>query len=297
MLNRVSAGPVEVKTFTSQTQADAVDIIHAYVHGWPYIRRLDSTLLDHWRTIPSFEPEHFWIAYRDGVPQACIHGTLATGSPRGRVNLLALRPGALPEAVNLLRTLSDLAAQMKLTHLVGPSPASALFYGGYVMGSEPYHPHWAVEATEAYVRAGYYITEAEVTMVRDLSKPVAVDAAPAGYEIVAAPDAGEYRARSLGYLALHEGQEIAHCYARLYPQLIGPSGGPVGQVGDVGTDEPHRGNGLARVMTQMCLRDMQGWGGAEVLLSTGLSNVSALRAYERAGFERRHHACEWTKAL
>ena len=65
----------------------------------------------------------------------------------------------------------------------------------------------------------------------------------------------------------------------------------------MGTDEAHRGKGLARVMTQMCLRTMQEWGGAEVLLSTGLNNVPALRAYERAGFERRHHACEWTKTL
>ena len=288
---------VELKRFGPDTQADAVDVISTYVHDWPYIRPIDAALLDHWPTVPTFQPEHFWIAYRAGRAEACIHATLLPGQPRGHVNLLALRPGALTIAVDLLRRMEGVAREMAVGRLVGPSPASALFYGGYVMGSEPYHPHWAVEGTEAYVRAGYHITEAEVTMVRDLSKPVEIDAVPAGYEIVEAPDAHEFGARASGYLALFNGVEVAHCYARLYPRLIGPSGGPVGQVGDVGTDEAHRNQGLARVMTQMCLRTLQTWGGAEVLLSTGLSNGPALRAYERAGFERRHHACEWSKAL
>jgi GNAT superfamily N-acetyltransferase len=186
---------------------------------------------------------------------------------------------------------------MGLMQLTGPSPASALFYGGYILGSEPYHPHWAVEGTEAYVRAGYHITAAEVLMVRDLTKPIAVDESLQGYEIVEAPDAREYGARAFGFLGMHSNHEIAYCYARLYPALIGPSGGAVGQSGGVATGEAHRGHGLARVMTQMCLRQLAAWGGAEAILSTGLNNGPALRAYERAGFERRHHACEWTRTL
>jgi len=38
-------------------------------------------------------------------------------------------------------------------------------------------------------------------------------------------------------------------------------------------------------------------GAAQVLISTGLENTPALRAYERAGFVRRHNQNEWQKVL
>ncbi len=159
------------------------------------------------------------------------------------------------------------------------------------------HPHWAVECTQAYIRAGYHISQAEALMVRDLNKDVVVDPSPDGYRIIDVARCAEYDADAFGYLAFYRGEEIAHCYARLYPNLKNPVGGSVGQIGDVGTAEAHRNKGLARVMTQMCLWKLKALGATEVLISTGLDNAPALRAYERAGFERRHHACEWTRTL
>jgi ribosomal protein S18 acetylase RimI-like enzyme len=54
---------------------------------------------------------------------------------------------------------------------------------------------------------------------------------------------------------------------------------------------------LARIMSQMCLRDLQAMGASEVLIATGLDNQPALRAYEKAGFKRRYNINEWSKSL
>jgi len=45
------------------------------------------------------------------------------------------------------------------------------------------------------------------------------------------------------------------------------------------------------------LQQFHEWGAAEALIATQFSNTLALRAYERAGFERRHNINEWTKKI
>ena len=51
------------------------------------------------------------------------------------------------------------------------------------------------------------------------------------------------------------------------------------------------------MMVKLCLRRLAEMGAEEVLISTGLNNPPALRAYENAGFRRRHSINEWSKDL
>lgn len=286
-----------VRPFGDAVQLDAIRTINAYLANWPYARLVDESLITHWKGLPAFQPENFLIAYRSGVACACAHGELAEERRQMNVHLLAVMPGAVTDAVRLLQCLEEKARAKGLERLVGPHWAAAAFYGGYMLGREPYHPHWAIVGTEAYVRAGFFISLFGALMVRDLAREVVVDEAPAGYDIVEAMNCEEYDARAFGFLAHWQGERVAHCYARLYPHLQAARNGTVGQVGDVRTAEAHRGRGLARVMTQMCLARLKAWGATEVLIATRLDNAPALRAYERAGFERRHFIAEWSKQL
>jgi len=206
-------------------------------------------------------------------------------------------PGAAEEAACLLNRFVEKARPAGVKRVVGPHWDSTIFYGGYVLGLEPYHPSWPADATEAYVRAGFRITHAGVILVRDLREEVTLENMPEGYEVVEANRAPEFDARPFGLHAVNDGLEAAHCYARLYPHLLSPHGGPVGQIGNVTTDAAHRGKGLARVMTLMCLHRLRAWGADEALIATGFENYPALRAYERAGYERRYNINEWSKDL
>jgi len=294
----MNSSSFEIKTLEdAQLLTDAVGVINAYLEGWPYARRIDQALTDHWRTMLSFQPEHIWIAYHNGIAQAVLHGEVVPAQGILRIHLLAVRPGGMAAAIALLQHADETAQALKLNRLIGPHWATAMFHGGYVLGNEPYHPHFAVEATEAFVRAGFHITLFGVLMACDLSREVVLDETPTGYEIVAAPLREEFGAQPFGFLAFQHGVRAAHCYARWYPNLIGVAGGSVGQIGNVTTEEAHRGKGLARVMVQMCLQQLREWGAAEALIATRFCNAPALRAYERAGFERRHNINEWTKKI
>jgi GNAT superfamily N-acetyltransferase len=270
--------------------------VNAYTAGWPYSRPIDGALVEHWKTLgEGFQPERMLVAYRDGVPRAFLHGQ------RDRdchlVHLLAMAPGAVEEGVWLLEQAEAQARAEGALWLCGPTCRSNNFYGGYVLGLEPYHPHWAVEGTEAFVRAGYHTTEREALMVAGLAREVPETEMPAGYEVADAPTWVCFGARAFRLVARREGQEVAYCGAHFFPDQPSPRGGPIGQVGPVGTEEAHRGRGLATALTKLALRRLQEWGAAEVLISTGLENYPALRAYEKAGFVRRSHLLEWQKAL
>src|SRR5574340_1203445 len=114
------------------------------------------------------------------------------------------------------------------------------------------------------------MTEREALMVAAPPTPIA--AAPAGYAIEQAPCDPEYQAWAFRLAALREGKEVATCGGRVYPELSARGGGPVGQIGPVGTDEPHRGKGLATALVTQALARLWEWGAAEVLISTGLEN-------------------------
>lgn len=270
-------------------------MVNNYVAGWPYTRMVDAKLVAHWKTLPRFQPESMWIAYRDGHPRAFLHGERE--GDQLFVHLLALMPGAAEEGVWLLREMEACARGQGIRKLIGPHYRTNVFYGAYVLGCEPYHPHWAIEGTEVWVRAGFTITLQGIVQIRGVSNPVTMDPVPAGYTVEEMPERCEFDARTTGFRALYGGKEVAHCHARLYLELKDRSGLPVGQIGHVGTDTEHQGKGLARVLCQMSAARLQRWGGGECLVATSLNNPSAMRAYEKAGFERRFTMVEWTKTI
>jgi len=287
---------LEIRAFSDETKQDAVGVINAYLAGWPYTRMVDDTLIAYWKTLDRFQPENVWVAYRSGQPCAFLHGEVEQGK-QVNIHLLAMIPQALEQGLQLLQRIENKAHENGITHLIGPYSRASCFYGGYILGYEPYHPHWAAEATEAYVRAGFRISHPGVLMVMDVRQDIAVGALHPDYDIVEAPDRNEFDARAFGYHALYRGEKVAHCYARLYPNLKTPGDATVGQIGNVATDQAHRRKGLASLMSRMCLKQLQKWGAGEVLVGTGLDSTSAIRTYEKIGFCRRYNINEWSKGL
>ena len=273
-----------------------MEVINEYIAGWPYVRPVDAALVDYWQTLPAFQPKHVRLAYRGAKPRAFLHGQ-ASEDRRFMIHLLALVPGAMEEAMRLLADAERRARAQNLTHLVGPTWRALVFYAGYVLGQEPFHPHWAAEATEAYVRAGFRLSFPGVLMVADLKRRLAREQPPAGYEVREIERRPEFGAQPFGYGAFVDDECASYCYGRLYPGLRAPSGGVVGQLGHVETKKAHRGRGLARVVCRLGLRRLRDLGAAEALICTGLDNFPALRVYERVGFARRYNLNGWSKAL
>jgi len=287
---------VVIRTFGPKRAADAIGVVNSYIAGWPYVRPVDAALVHHWRTLSAYQPKHIRLAYRGATPRAFLHGQ-AHEDHRFMIHLLALVPGAVGEAVRLLADAERRARTLNLTHLVGPNWRALVFYAGYVLGQEPFHPCWATEATEAYVRVGFRLSFPGVLMVADLKRRLTLEQPPAGYEVREIERKPEFNAQPFGYGAFVDDECVSYCYGRLYPGLRAPSGGVVGQLGHVETKEAHRGRGLARVVCRLGLRRLHALGAAEALIYTGLNNSPALRVYERVGFSRRYNLNGWSKAL
>jgi len=286
---------LEAKTFSAETEADGIALVRAYTAGWRYSRPIDADLVAYWKTLGEhFQPQHMLLAYRDGVPRAFLHGE-REGDVH-HVHLLAMAPGAVEEGVWLLAQAEEQARTEGAARLCGPTCMSGRFYGGYVLGLEPYHPLWAEEGTQAFVQAGFHMTETEALMVATPPLARAEVAFPAGYEMAEVAHQPGYLSRGFRLVALCRGEEVAWCTGHLYPRLSAPGGGPVGQLGPVATDEAHQSKGLATTLVRLSLARLWDWGAAEVLISTGLQNHPALRAYEKAGFRRRYSQVEWQKS-
>ena len=287
---------IEIRPFGPETEADAVHLINAYIAGWPYTRPIDAELLAHWKSLgESYQPGNMLIAYRGGAARCFLHGERE--NDHHFAHILAVAPGAIEEGAALLKQVEEQARRNGVRRICGPTCRSGRFYGGYILGLEPYHPHWAADVTDAFVQAGYAISQSEALMVADLTDLVAPREMPAGYEIAEGNAEPEFLANVFRFTAVHGGAEVATCGGRLYPRLPARGGGPTGQLGFVGADEQHRGKGLATALVTHSLKRLQEWGAPAALISTGLENTPALRAYERAGFRRRHHLAEWSKAL
>ena len=243
----------------------------------------------------SFQPHHVLVAYRDGILRAFVHGEQT--DEWFDIHLLAAAPGAVCEAVHLLREIEPMAEAAGSPRIVGPTWRAFPFYNGYVLGHEPYHPHWERDATEAYVRAGWSLSYASVMMVADLSHEITIALCPEGYALAEAAADPEFCARMFRFAATLDGAEVATCTGRLFEGLEAPGGGSVGQLGFVGTEEVHRGRGLARSLVVLSLQRLREWGASECILATGLDNTPALRAYEAAGFQRRYNLNQWSKDL
>jgi ribosomal protein S18 acetylase RimI-like enzyme len=59
----------------------------------------------------------------------------------------------------------------------------------------------------------------------------------------------------------------------------------IGDFGPVGARPAYRRQGLARAVLLECLRRMQGRGVERVSVSTGVTNLPAIRLYESVGFK------------
>ena len=284
-----------VKLYSPATKKDFLHVARDYLSGWVYSRPLDDSLLNYWTTLARFQPENIRIAYRGNEPKAAIHGEI--NSTGGIVHLMATRPDGGEDAFALLDQFERQVRAHGGTRMSGPHWASTPFYGGYVLGNEPLIPSWDTNGTCVLVRAGYRMEIRGVLMVRSLVAEIPHEPTPAGYEIVPEARPPEFDARPFGYHALQNGQKVAHCFCRLYPHLSAPTGGTIGQIGNVSTEADHRGHGLARVMVTLCLRDLREMGAAEAIVATSLDNFSALKSYGNAGFARRYNANWWTKDL
>jgi GNAT superfamily N-acetyltransferase len=286
----------EVRTFSDETERDAVALVNATIARWPYSRPLDAELLAYWKAIgPRFQPEHMLIGYADGKPAAFAHGERI--DKQHNIRFLAMLPGALAEAMLLLDYAEERARADECDLVRGPCFQGWRFYGGYVMGLECYHPNWYVEGTNAFVRSRFAITQHEVMMVADPSRLAAPGAPAQGYAVEEVPFHEEFGAVTWCLAAMHGGGQAARCGARFYPNLMSPSGGPIGQIGGVGTEKEHRNKGLATHLVALCCERLVKMGATEILISTGLDNYPALRSYEKVGFRRMHYVMEWTKLL
>ncbi|HUW58647.1 MAG TPA: GNAT family N-acetyltransferase [Planctomycetota bacterium] len=287
---------IEIRTFSDDMTCDIVRIVNAYTAGWPYSRPIGPDLVEYWKTLgDDFQPGNVLVALQGGEPRAFLHGERT--KEQLDVHVLAAVPGAVEQAARLLEKAEERARAAGVPRLCGPTWRAWHFYNSYVLGHEAYHPHWERDATAAYVRRGFRISHPSVLMVAGLWKEVAAGDTPPGYEIDEAEPPTEFAARMFRYAATFEGKEVATCTGRLFAELSAPGGGPVGQLGFVGTDEDHRGRGLAQALVRASLVHLKNWGASECILATGLDNVPALRAYEKAGFERRYNLNEWSKDL
>jgi len=286
----------ELGTFDPQRPEAEIGLVNAFIAGWPYSRPIDEALIRHWATEVSFDPELMLTVWRDGKPRAFLHGELAPPDTGG-IMILAVRPENAEDGAWLLEQWEQRLRERRLKHARGPGWRSGAYYGGFVIGQEPYLPSWATGAIESFVRAGYRMGPSDVVLIRDLAEPIEQGPTPEGYEIVEVEPTPEYDADVFGYHAVRDGGKAAHCYGRFYPRLLSPTGQPVGQIGNVTTEPEHRNRGLARTMVQMSLRRLAEMGAGEALIATGLENGPALRAYERTGYRRRYLITEWMKDL
>lgn len=269
-------------------------LINAHIAGWLYSRPLDDAALDRWETLgDAFQPAWMLLAMRGDEPRAFLHGEVMEAQLN--IHLLALAPGAVEDGEWLLGQAKARARAAGLQRMVGPCYRAGYFYGSYILGAEPYTPQWALDTTSAYIRAGLRISYPGVVMATALNRPLTTPALPDGYTLAEASCETEFNAHAFRYVALSGDEEAATCTARVYPGLIGTSGGPVGQLGFVGTHEAHRSRGLARLLCQHSLARLRDLGAAEAILGTGQQNYPALKAYESVGFQRRFMINEWAK--
>ena len=286
--------------FTAQRAGDLIETINASTADWPHCCPINADLLAYWQNSrPEFRPKNILMHYIGDRCMGILHGE--QHSDTAHVHLLALRPdsAAAETGLALLREWEHLARQRHLQRLVSGTWRASLYYCGYILGNEPYHPHWSTAGTNAYLRAGFRISHPGIILTCKLPRPESViERPPSGYEIVEVTPSPEHCAQPFGFHAMCNGVKAAHCYARLYPHLLcAPGGKPTGQIGNVTTEPDHRNRGLARIMVGMSLRRLAEMGAGESLIATGLDNEPALRAYERCGFERRHFIMEWSKSL
>jgi ribosomal protein S18 acetylase RimI-like enzyme len=153
---------------------------------------------------------------------------------------------------------------------------------------------------------------AEVNMLRSLGEPIPESALPTGCQVRAVADAGEISNRAAAQREVWHPWTVGNVsdddYARfmrlpgynreLDVVAVSPDGviaayvngwiDPVNRIGDfgpVGALPAYRRQGLTRAALLEGLRRMQAHGMDRVCISTGVSNMQAIRLYESIGFK------------
>ena len=240
-----------IEKFDASRIDDVVLVINDYISSWPYCRPVDSKLLERWMSFENLQPENMLIAYNDGIPKAFLHGY--QDSNQFNIFLLALTTNADIEADFLLAEIEEKAMLRNVNKIYGPTWGGSRFYGGYILGCEPYHPHWAVDATNAYVRAGFRISHPAVILVRYAQTPVFARSLSGEYQMKEVDAPAEFGASTCRYIAVFNNQEIATCTARIYHLLKDTNGMPVSQIGYVGTNAEHQGKGIAKTLVTLSI--------------------------------------------
>jgi len=153
---------------------------------------------------------------------------------------------------------------------------------------------------------------AEVNMLRALAEPIPESVLPSGYQVRAIAETGEISKRAAAHREVWQpwtdgnlSDEEYACFMRLpaYQRdldvvAVAADGtiaafvngwidpvNLIGEVGSVGVVPAYRRQGLMRAALFECLGRMQACGMEYACVSTGVSNIPAIRLYESVGFE------------
>jgi ribosomal protein S18 acetylase RimI-like enzyme len=163
---------------------------------------------------------------------------------------------------------------------------------------------------------------AEVNMLRSLDEPIPESSLPAGCQVRAVAEAGDTSDRAAAHREVWAAWTVGNVsdddYARfmrlpgynrdLDVVAVTPDGviaayvngwiDPVNRIGDfgpVGARPAYRRQGLTRAVLLEGLRRMQARGMDRVCVSTGVSNMPALRLYESIGFKMVNKYLDYVK--
>jgi ribosomal protein S18 acetylase RimI-like enzyme len=263
-----------------------LEVANAHFSGWPYTRRLDKNLVNSWDSAYGYADCCFLLAQGNNKPVAFLHGELRQDV--AIVHLLAVADGERQAAVDLLAEFESLAKERAIGRLIGPHGPTISYYGGYVLGYNPYHPHWAMVATDAYLLAGCEVTGAGCILTMPLEARGPDFGLPKGYEMRTESVEEERATSTYKFSVVHDDRVVGYSFASYCAELPALEGGSIGHVKYVETDPEHRNKGLGRAMVSASLKAFQRHGASEAILVTSFDNAAALRTYEHVGFRRRH---------
>ncbi len=164
---------------------------------------------------------------------------------------------------------------------------------------------------------------AEVNMLRQLAEPIPEPAVAPGFQIRALDAAREIPRRAAAHRAVWQPWTDGNISDEQYANFIqlpayerdldvtavAANGdiaafvvgwldpvNRIGEVGEVGTAPAYRHQGLMRAALCEVLRRMQARGMQRACVSTGVSNIPAIRLYQSVGFEVRNQYLDYVKA-
>lgn len=163
---------------------------------------------------------------------------------------------------------------------------------------------------------------AEVNMIRSLDEQIPSSVLPTGYQVRGIAERGEDAKRAAAHrqvwLPWTDGDIRDEDYA-YFMQLPGyyhdldivavtPGGNiaafvngwidpvnRIGELGSVGAVPAYRQQGLTRAVLLQCMRRMKALGMERVCVSTGVSNIPAIRLYQSVGFEIMNQYLDYVK--